>query len=284
MTDAPPVRRRLAGAALRRFREQAGCTIDDAARLLACDRSKISRIETGQRGIRPGELRDLLAGYGVDGPRRNGLLAIARHGRQAGWWQSGSHAADDGYHGLIGLAGAGTCVWAYDPQLVPALLQTGDYARAIAAASLIHESSDQREQFVRARLSWQQVLTREEEPLPFWAILGEGALRQMTGGRQVMRDQLRHLVDTGTGQPNVTVQVLPFAAGAHAAASGPFVVMRFAEAPGLGVVCLAGQTGGIYLEKPEEVARYTLAFEHLRASALSTAATVRLIGQVTAAL
>ena len=94
MTDAPPVRRRLVGAALRRFREQAGCTIDDAARLLACDRSKISRIETGQHGIRPGELRDLLAGYGVDGSRYDGLLSIARHARQPGWRQSGSHAAE----------------------------------------------------------------------------------------------------------------------------------------------------------------------------------------------
>ena len=147
VTDAPPVRRRLVGAALRRFREQAGCTIDDAARPLACDGSKISRVETGQRGIRAGELRDLLAGYGVDGPRRDGLLAIARYARQAGRWQCGSHAADDGYHGFIGLAAAGTCVWAYNPQLVPALLQTGDYARAIAAASLIHEGTEEHEPF-----------------------------------------------------------------------------------------------------------------------------------------
>ncbi|HLQ53969.1 MAG TPA: DUF5753 domain-containing protein [Streptosporangiaceae bacterium] len=122
-------------------------------------------------------------------------------------------------------------------------------------------------------------LTRDE-PLQFWAILSEGALRQMVGGPQVMTAQLRYLIEIGSNRPNVNLQVLPFAAGAHAATSGPFVIMKFPEAPDLGVVYLEGQTGGIYLESADEVARYTLVFEHLRASALSTSATVRLIDEV----
>ncbi len=279
MIDAPPVRRRLIGAALRRFREQAGFTLDDAARILECDRSKISRIETGQRGVRPKELGELLVEYGVEPSRRDALLALARQARQVGWWQSYSEVLYDAYQDFISLEASASAIWTYEAQLVPGLLQTEDYARAIAGASLVGESQEEREQFVQARLIRQQVLTREQ-PVQFWAILSEGALRQLVGGPQVMRAQLRHLSDIGSTRPNVNVQILPFAAGAHAATSGPHVIMKFPEAPDLGVVYLEGQTGGIYLESTDEVARYTLVFEHLRASALSTAATMRLIEEV----
>jgi len=282
MTDAPPVRRRVLGAALRRFREQAGCTLDDAARILDCDRSKISRIENGQRGIRATELEDLLAEYGVDEPRRGALLTVARQPRQGGWWQSHSHVRDDTHHGFIGLGGADTTICAYEAHLLPGLLQTGGYARAIAAASLVDEGHGEHEQFVQARLAQQHVLTRAHHPLQFWAVLSEGALRQMVGGRDVMRTQLRHLIDISDRQRNVSLQVLPFSAGAHAATSGPFVIIKFPDAPDLAVVYLEGQTGGIYLHGGDEVARYTRAFEHLRATALSTGATMRLIEEIAA--
>ncbi len=167
----------------------------------------------------------------------------------------------------------------YEAQLIPGLLQTEDYARAIAAASLVGESQEEREQFVQARLTRQQVLSREK-PLQLWAILSEGALRQTVGGREIMNAQLRYLIEIGNHRPNVNLQVLPFAAGAHAATSGSFVIMKFPEAPDLGVVYLEGQTGGIYLESADEVARYTLVFEHLRASALSTPATMHLVDEV----
>ena len=282
MTDAPPVRRRILGAALRRFRAEAGCTLDDAARILDCRRSKISRIETGQRGIRGTDLRQLLAEYGVDGPRRDALLSLARKPRQDGWWQPSSQVRGDAYPGFTELGGAGITVGTYDTQLLPGLLQTGNYARAIAAASLVKESQEEREQFVQVRLAQQHLLTRDQHPLQFWAVLSEGALRQMVGGGDVMRAQLRHLIDIGDRQRNVSLQVLPFAAGAHAATSGPFVIITFPGAPDLAVVYLEGHTGGIYLDGEEEVARYTLAFEHLRAAALATAATVSLIEGIAA--
>jgi hypothetical protein len=185
----------------------------------------------------------------------------------------------DAYQDFISLEASAQTVCSYEAQLVPGLLQTEDYARAIAAASLVGESQEEREQFVQARLTRQQILIRDA-PLQFWAILSEGALRQMVGGPQVMNAQLRYLIEVSTSRPNVNVQVLSFTVGAHAATSGPFVIMKFPEAPDLGVVYLEGQTGGIYLESADEVARYTLVFEHLRASALSTAATVRLIEEV----
>jgi transcriptional regulator with XRE-family HTH domain len=280
MNEAPPVRRRLLGAGLRRLREQAGFTLEDAAGILECDRSKISRIETGQRGVRPIELRELLTEYGVPEDRRSALIAIARQAHQAGWWQTYGHVLDDAYQDFIGLEATAASIQTYEAQLIPGLLQTGGYAQAIADASLVNEAQEEHEQFVQVRLTRQHVLSRDDNPLQFWAILSEGALRQMVGGKEVMREQLAHLIDMSRNQPNVDLQVLPFIAGAHAATSGPFVLMKFPDAPDLSVVYLEGQTGGIYLESAEEVARYTIVFDHLRASALSTAATVRLIEEV----
>jgi hypothetical protein len=138
------------------------------------------------------------------------------------------------------------------------VLPTRDYARAIAAASLVKESPDEHEEFVRVRLAQQHVLTRDQRPLSFWAVLGEGALRQLAGGRDVMRAQLRNLIDITNRQRNVSLQVLPFAAGAHAATSRPFVIIEFPGAPDLTVVYLEGQTGGIYLHGSEKVARCAL--------------------------
>jgi transcriptional regulator with XRE-family HTH domain len=279
MTEAPPVRRRLIGAALRRHREAAGLGIDDAASILECDRSKISRIETGHRGIRPKELRELLTEYGVEDERRDALVTIGRQNWQRGWWQSYAHVLDEAYQDYIILESSAAAIWSYEAQRVPGLLQTEDYARATAAASPFFEGREQQEQFVEARLARQQILTRDGAP-QLWAILSEACLRQMVGGPKVMQAQLRHLAQVSNDLLNVTIQVLPFAAGAHAGSSGPFVVLRFPEATDLGVVYLEGQTGGVYLEEEADVARYTLVYEHLRASALSTAATTQLISEV----
>jgi hypothetical protein len=210
---------------------------------------------------------------------RPALAAIARQTGKRGWWQSYSQLLYDAYQDYIIMESAAAAIWTYEAQLVPGLLQTEDYAHAIAAASLDYETREQQAQFVEARLARQQVLTRDE-PLQLWAILGEGALRQMVGGPAIMRAQLARLAEIGNELPNITIQVLPFAAGAHAATSGPFDILRFPEAPDLGVVYLEGQTGGVYLEGANDVARYTLVFEHLRASALSMVATTQLISEV----
>jgi transcriptional regulator with XRE-family HTH domain len=280
VSEAPPVRRRLLGAALRRYRESVGYGLDDAARILECDRSKISRIETGQRGIRPKELRELLAEYGVDEKERAALVTIARQTGARGWWQSYRQVLPEAYEDFIILESSAAAMWTYEAQIVPGLLQTADYARAIAAASLIKETREQQEQFVEARLTRQRVLVKED-PLQLWVILGESALRQAVGGPKTMRDQLRRLVEVSDELPNVTIQVLPFSVGAHAAtSSGPFAILKFPESADLGLVFLEALTGGVYLEGDTDVAPYTLVFEHLRASALSTAATARLISEV----
>ena len=280
MAKAPPVRQRIIGAALRRHRERVSFSLDDAARILECDRSKISRIETGHRGTRPKELRELLAEYGVDEAERVALAAIARQTGKRGWWQSYIHVLADAYRDYIILESTAEAIWTYEAHLVPGLLQTEDYARAIAAASLVYETREQQEQVVEVRLARQRVLSHDDPP-QLWAILSEGALRQMIGGPAVMRAQLARLAEIANELSNITLQVLPFTVGAHAAGnSGPFAILKFPEAPDLGVVYLEAHTGGVYLEDAAEVARYNLVFEHLRASALSTAATTRLISEV----
>jgi hypothetical protein len=174
-------------------------------------------------------------------------------------------------------------VLAYESQLVPGLLQTEDYARAVAEASLVTADRAEREEFTRAQMARQQALWRKP-PVRLWAIVSETALRQLVGGAEVMTAQLHHLIEMSDSLPHVSVQILAFAAGAHAAPGGPFAVLRFAELPDPGVVYVEGLTGGVYLESASEVGRYALAFEHLRASALPVSASARLIEEAARAL
>ena len=213
MTDAPPVRRRVLGAALRRFREQTGCTLDDAARILNCGRSKISRIETGQRGIRATELQELLAEYGVDELHRDALLSLAHQTRQDGWWQSAGRVRGDAYPDFAGLGGTGTTICTYDAQLLPGLLQTSDYARAIAAASLVEAKAQTSTRSSSASASPSSTCSPRSPSTPGLGGPRRGGPRQMVGGRDVMRAQLRHLIDISDRQRNVGLQVLPLRAG-----------------------------------------------------------------------
>jgi transcriptional regulator with XRE-family HTH domain len=290
VTGEPPVRRRLVGSALRRYRENVGYTLEDAARVLECDRSKISRIETGQRGIRPKELRELLAEYGVPESDQAALVAIASRGGQRGWWHPYAGSFSEAYLDYIIMESLASEIMTYEAQLVPDLLQTDDYARAIAAAEPGYTTSDQREDAIAAmNVRRQGVLTGSPGPSGpsgssgssgrrLWVVLGEGALYQEVGGPGVLAGQIRHLVQLSEDLPDLTLQVLPFSAGAHAAAgSASLAILRFSDAPSLGVVYVEALSGGVYLESQADVARYIRAFALLRASALSAADSVRLL-------
>jgi transcriptional regulator with XRE-family HTH domain len=277
VAEIPTVRRRLLGGELRRLREAVGYSLDDAAQILECDRSKISRIETGHRGMRPKELRELLTEYGVDEDRCYALAALVRHGTDRGWWQSYAHVLAEPYQDFIALEASAASMWTYEAQFVPGLLQTEEYARVIAGASLVREARSEQDQFVAVRMERQQVFLREKAPLQLWAILGEAALRQKVGGAEVMRAQLQRLLELHQGLPNITIQVLPFEVGAHAGNSGSFALLRFPEPADLGLVYMDSLAGGLYLEEPKDVERHTLVFEHLRASALPVQASIKLI-------
>jgi len=272
VTGEPPVRRRLVGGALRRHRENVGYSLEDAARVLECDRSKISRIETGQRGIRPKELRELMTEYGVPASEQLALVAIASRGSQHSWWHPYSDVLTDAYLDYVIMEAAASEIMAYEAQIIPDLLQTDDYARAIAAAEPGYMTDQQREDAVAATAVRRQAVLGGSSPVRLGVILGEGALRQAVGGPDVLAGQISHLVELASDFPAVTIQVLPFSAGAHAAAGGgSLAILRFPDAPSLGVVYLEALSGGVYLEDQVDVARYVRAFALLRAAALSPA-------------
>jgi transcriptional regulator with XRE-family HTH domain len=293
VTGTPPVRRRLLGSALRQYREDLGYTLDQAALILDCDRSKISRIETGQRGIRAKELRELLTEYDVSDSEQEALLAIAHSGRQTGWWLEYGDVLSEAGQDYVIMELAATEILAYEPNQVPDLLQTPEYAIALADADANCTSDDQREHAIEVKLARQRIVLGARS-VRLEVVITEGALRQAVGGPRVLRGQLEWLANVaesglvgtlpdgdhvGTGaRARISLQVLPFAVGAHAAAGcGPMTVLRFAQSPGLGVVHLSGLSGGVSLEDRTEVARYQRTFGQLRSDALSVPASVRLL-------
>jgi len=283
VTANPPVRRRLLGAALRRYRENLGYGLDEAAQILECDRSKISRIETGQRGIRAKELRELLTEYGVPDDEQAALLAVAHRGRQHGWWQDYPDVLSDAGQDYVIMETAAAEILTYEAHQVPDLLQTREYARALADADPACTGEEQRAQAVEVKLIRQRVVLAELSPrLEF--VIAEAALHQVVGGTRVMRPQLARLASLaggrGAGSPSLSLQVLPFAAGAYAAGVGSMAILRFSDTPGLGVIHLAALSGGVSLEDRDDLARYVRAFAQLRAAALSPAASARLLGDM----
>ena len=296
MTGAPPVRRRLLGSALRHYRDGLGYTLDQAALILDCDRSKISRIETGQRGIRAKELRELLAEYDVPDSEQEALLAIAHSGRQNGWWLEYRDVLSEAGQDYVIMELAATEILAYEPHQIPDLLQTPEYAVALAEADANCTSDASREHAIEVKLARQRIVLGARSPR-LEVVITEGALRQAVGGLRVMRGQLAWLADVAEAgrvetlpdgdhvgarariaSARISLQVLPFAVGAHAAAGcGPMTVLRFAQSPGLGVVHLSGLSGGVSLEDRTEVARYARTFAQLRSDALPAPASARLL-------
>jgi len=289
----PPVRRRLLGSALRRHRESLGYTLDQVALILDCDRSKISRIETGQRGIRAEELRELLAEYAVADAEQQALLAIAHSGRQAGWWLEYADVLSAAGQDYVIMELAATELLAFEPNQVPDLLQTPSYASALADADANAISDDQREHATEVKLARQRIVLGARSPR-LEVVIAEGALRQAVGGSRVMRAQLGWLAavaDAGRvtalpdgtepaagGSARISLHVLPFAAGAHAAAGcGPMTVLRFARNQPIAVVHLAGLAGGVSLDDPAEVGRYQRTFAQIRSAALAPGASARLL-------
>ncbi|MGD0609439.1 MAG: helix-turn-helix transcriptional regulator, partial [Streptosporangiaceae bacterium] len=255
--------------------------LDDAARILECDRSKISRIESGQRGIRPRDLRDLLTEYGVGTQEQQTLTAIAHPHRDHGWWRPYTDVLPGTWLEYLITESAATQIQTYQPQQIPDLLQTPEYAHALTAADPALPP-DTQDLFLKAMLTRQQLILEERKP-DLTVVIGEAALHQVVGAPKVMRAQLTHLAELTATHPHITLQVLPFATGAHpASASGPFTILRFADAPSLGVVHLPGPCGGIILDNPPDVASHAQAFTLLSASALTPAATTQLLRDMAA--
>ncbi|WP_406281238.1 helix-turn-helix domain-containing protein [Embleya sp. NBC_00896] len=265
----PSVRRRQLGATLRSLRETAGITAEEAAVVLDCHASKLSRLENGRSGVRPRDVRDLLSRYGVDDEGlRTALEALARTSYQRGWWHQYSGTLDQEHTDFIGLEATASSVRNFQPLLIPGLLQTEDYLTAIIESHHIQDTPEQVAARVAVRTARQEVLTRAQNPLSLWVVVHEAAVRHVVGGREVMRAQIQHIREWAA-VPNVTVQVLPFAAGAHAGMHGPFAIVSFPALAALDVVYIENLTSSLYVEEPEQVQTYTGGFDHLRAAALA---------------
>jgi transcriptional regulator with XRE-family HTH domain len=277
MMSAPPVRRRLVGRALRRYREGLGFTLEDAARALECDRSKISRIETGQRGIRVKELRELLAEYGVAGEQQALLALLADPRGGFGWHGDYASVLPGAWLDYLTLETAATGIAAYEAQRIPGLLQTPAYARALAEYDPALSDDTARDRAAQAVIARQQAILLESRP-EVHLVIGQAALHQQVGSHAVMDQQLRALAAAAGDSGTVTVQVLSFESGGHAAAGdGSLAILRFAGAPGLGLVHVGGIGGGVCLESRDDLEAYAQVFEQLRAFALSPAQSALLL-------
>ena len=268
---SPTVRRRELGALLRKLRKDKDLTVDQVTTYLECSASKISRIETGQRGATPRDVRDLCDLYGVTNQaERERLVGLAREGKQQGWWQS--YDLPFATPMYVGLEAEAVRIKDYDSAVIPGLLQSADYLRALYDDPL-PEPTDREltpelvERRVEARLIRQQLLTRRQPPpLEFWAIMDEAALHRLIGGPAVMSAQLKRVVEA-MQLPNVTVQVIPYSIGPHPALNSTFNILEFSgAAPHL--VYSEGLAGFIFMEREEDVERYNDVFRHLADIAL----------------
>jgi len=277
MVPAPPVRRRLVGRALRRYRENLGYTLSDAARVLECHASKVSRIENGERGIRPKELRELLAEYGIGGEQLEILTQLADPRGAFGWHRDYDDLLHGAWRDYLVLETTATRIWSYEAQRVPALLQIRGYARALADADPGLEDAAARDRAADAVTARQQAILGEHHPVVH-LVVGQAALHQQVGSTEVMHEQLRRLAQAAADGGNVTVQVLPFEAGAHAAAAeGALGILQFTGTAGLGLVHLGGIAGGVCLEDRGDLVAYATAFDRLRSIARTPAQSVLLL-------
>lgn len=262
----PTVRRRRLGQELRRLRELKGMTAEEVAERLLVSQSKISRLENGRRSISQRDVRDLCGVYEVEDHRIvDSLMQMAKDSRQQGWWHS---FGDIPYSVYIGLETDAASLRVYDPQVVPGLLQTKQYAEALIAGALPETPSAEVEKRVQVRMRRQERISTEENPLRLWTVLDEAALRRVVGNRSLMRDQLEQLVEQSQ-LPHVTVQVIPFDMGAHPGLNGQYAILEFPDAADSSVVYIEGVTSDLYLEKANDVQKYSVMYEHLRAQALN---------------
>jgi transcriptional regulator with XRE-family HTH domain len=279
MTTGPTVRRRRLGTELRKLRESNGYKLEEVAAQLGVAPSTLSRIETGKAPTKSAYLNQMLEMYGVVEPgQRQVLIDMAREGHRKGWWAAYDDVLPSGFDIYVGLEAETAAVRGYEISVVHGLLQTPDYARAVLSEMFPRHATEQIDRLVDLRIERQRRLD-DDPPLDLWAILDEAVIRRPVGGNQVMGAQLEHLLNMAA-KPGVTLQVLPFACGAHAGHGGPFSILEFPNRTDSEVAYVESVAGYLYLEKDREVRTRVEAFDRLRAAALSPSASVDLIAQV----
>ncbi|AEV89046.1 XRE family transcriptional regulator [Actinoplanes sp. SE50] len=258
----PTVLRILLGSQLRKLRESKGITRDKAGYEIRASGSKISRMELGRVSFKERDVADLLTLYGVESPaEREMLLSLARQANSPGWWQQLNDVLPSWFQAYLGLEAAASLIRTYEIQFVPGLLQTPEYARAVIMLGHAGASAEEIDRRVEVRRQRQQILTRPGGP-QLWAVIDEAVLRRPIGGVAVMRAQIEALIEASK-LPSVRLQVIPFTAGGHAAAGGPFSILRFPEPELPDVVYVEQLTSAIYLDKREDLDQYAMAMERV---------------------
>lgn len=269
MTNArmsPTLRRMELARRLRALRETSGKSLEDVAGELLCSPSKISRIETGARGASARDVRDLCRIYAVPEDTQHYLMDLAREAKQRGWWQAFDEVVSD-YTMLMGLEAGASAIHQYETVLVPGLLQTVDYSRALMRRISPAVSDDAAEQYVISRQERQQRLFGDDPP-EYWAIMDEAAVRRQVGGVKVMNDQIEHLIRCAE-EHRVILQIIPFLAGAHPGMEGNFEMLHYEDAVSTDVVYVEGRAGNLFLHREADLRLHRQTFDHLRATAES---------------
>ncbi|WP_188187306.1 helix-turn-helix domain-containing protein [Nonomuraea sp. SYSU D8015] len=257
---SPTVLRILLGTQLRRLRTEKGISREDAGYSIRASHAKISRLELGQVSFKQRDVADLLTLYGVTDPaERQPLLDLAKQANAPGWWHKYGDVLPHWFEVYIGLEGAASSIRTYENQFVPGLLQTPAYARAVI--ELAHEKATRAEMDRRVALRTTRQ-KRLESGLTLWAVIDEAVVRRTLGGPDTMREQITHLVEV-TAERNVTVQLMPFERGGHAAAGGPFSILRFPEPELPDVVYMEQLTSALYLDKPADSDHYMEVMDRL---------------------
>lgn len=279
-TPSPTVRRKRLTVELRRLREKAGLTCEDVGHRLECSGTRISRMETGRIGARPGDVRELLEIYGVTGADADSLVQLARDARRKGWWHAYARVLPPWFEAYVGLESDAAGLRDFQPSVVPGLLQTEDYACAVLREAPHAGRGEDIDLQVALRMRRQAILDQASPP-QVQVVLSESALRAQVGGPAIMRAQLLRLADLGA-RPDLTLQVLPLRTAAHAQPVSPFTMLEFADSADPTVVYLEHLTGSLLLEDEEEVRRYRAVFDHLRAAALGPGPSADLIAAAAA--
>jgi len=275
MPYTPTVRGRQLARELRHLREQSGMTGEQVAAKMSWEQSKISRMETAKMRITSGEVMELCETYGVDGGKRDQLVLLARSARQRDWWREYSDKVKKGFIDFLAFEAEARTSCGYEAQVIPGILQCAEYARAILLGAQARPSEGgEVDAGVEIRLARQKRVTQSDDPLNVWAVIDEAVLHRVVERPSVMLKQLEHLLYLGE-LGNVSIQVLPYRAGIHAAIDGPFVLLTFDGYPDL--LYIEHLVGCVYLEKPADTEQGRLIFDHLRSAAFNTSDSAVLI-------
>ncbi|MGH3938745.1 MAG: helix-turn-helix domain-containing protein [Pseudonocardiaceae bacterium] len=267
------------GAQLRRLREECKISRQEAGKAIRASQAKISRLELGRVGFKQRDVADLLTCYGVtDEQHREELLMLARRASSPRWWRRYSDILPGWFERYFALEQAASVIRTYEPQLVPGLLQTEDYARAVIRLRQLHARHEEIERHLALRMARQQFLTQPEAP-DLWVVLDEAALRRPLGSQEILHAQLRHLIEMAQ-RPNITLQIVPFDIGGHAATGGGFTILRFSWFDLPDVVYLEHLNSALYLDKARDTKDYLTIMDCLCIQAQSPLDSTRFLHRI----